>query len=172
MKIVLCGYMGSGKSKVGKLVSNHLNLQFSDLDILLEQSAGKSISDIFQENGEIYFRKMENKLLEETVFSTENTVIALGGGTPCYGNNLELLKNAKVKLVYLKMGVKELTDRLFVEKSTRPMISHYVEKEDLEEFVRKHLFERNFYYLQSDVIIDANNKSPEEISTEIMTALN
>ncbi len=172
MKVVLCGYMGSGKSEVGKLVSKRLNIPFSELDDLVEQAEGKSISEIFQENGEIYFRKQESKHLRDRLFSIENEVISLGGGTPCYGNNLQLIQETKATLIYLKMEVKKLTERLFSEKSTRPMIAHYTEKFELEEFVRKHLFERNHFYLQSDFIIKVGDKSVQEIADEIVMALN
>ncbi|HET8837958.1 MAG TPA: shikimate kinase [Flavobacteriaceae bacterium] len=167
MKLVLCGYMGSGKSEVGKLVAKHLEIGFCDLDAYISEKEGEKISDIFKNKGEIYFRKMENMALKECLSFTNCQIIALGGGTPCYGNNLELLKQNKVKMVYLKTSLEILTQRLFEQKESRPMISHYHDKGELEDFIRKHLFERSFYYLQSDVILSADGKTIHEIAHEI-----
>lgn len=173
MNIVLCGYMGSGKTTVGKLLSSELNVDFVDLDQVIVETEKMAVSDIFKEKGEIYFRKLENKTLKEAISSAENRIISLGGGTPCYGNNLDVLKNSsETKMVYLKMSVEALTDRLFEEKNTRPVIAHYTEKNDLQDFVRKHLFERGYYYLQSDLIVAVANKSPKSIAKEIVAGLN
>lgn len=171
MKIALCGYMGSGKTEVGKLVSKRLQMDFYDLDQTIETAEEKDIFDIFHEKGEIYFRKQESLWLGKLLSSPENCVISLGGGTPCYGDNIHLLKTEGVTLIYLKMDAESLTRRLFKEKETRPMISHYSDKEELEEFVRKHLFERNYYYLQSNIILEVGEKSPENIVEEIATNL-
>lgn len=172
MKIVLCGYMGSGKTSVGKLIANLLHKDFVDLDEVITAHEGMDVSEIFKKKGEIYFRKLENKALQEVFLAPKEQVISLGGGTPCYGNNLDLIKNADTVLIYLKMDVKALTNRLFEEKETRPMISHYAKKENLEDFIRKHLFERGYFYHQSDVIINVEGKSPEGLAKEIVEALN
>lgn len=171
MKIAVCGYMGSGKSTVSQLLAEKLKLDFIELDKEIEKKENFSISDIFAQKGEIYFRKKETLVLEETLSHTKNAIISLGGGTPCYGNNLELLKNdEELKLVYLKVTPQNLTQRLFKERAKRPLIAN-LEEEKLEEYVRKHLFERQFYYLQSDVIIDANNKTVEDLVAEISALL-
>jgi len=121
---------------------------------------------------EIYFRKIENIVLNEVLKTSKNEVISLGGGTPCYANNLHLLKsNEHVKLFYLKMTPQNLTARLINEKQKRPLINHLQTEEKLEEYIRKHLFERQFYYLQSDFMIDANAKSVEELTEEIINLL-
>ena len=172
MKIVLCGYMGCGKSTVGQLLSEKLNVDFLEIDTEIEKKENSSITDIFQENGEIYFRKIENIVLNEVLKTSKNEVISLGGGTPCYANNLHLLKsNEHVKLFYLKMTPQNLTARLINEKQKRPLINHLQTEEKLEEYIRKHLFERQFYYLQSDFMIDANAKSVEELTEEIIKLL-
>lgn len=167
MKIALCGYMGSGKSTVSQLLAKKNELAFVELDNEIEKKENLSISEIFSDKGEIYFRKKESLVLQDTLALAKNAVISLGGGTPCYGNNLELLKNNKeVKLVYLKVSPQNLTQRLFKERENRPLIAN-LDEEKLEEYIRKHLFERQFYYLQSDFIIDANNKTLEELVKEI-----
>ena len=171
MKIAVCGYMGSGKSTVSQLLAEKLKLDFIELDKEIQKKENFSISEIFAQKGEIYFRKKETLVLEETLSNIKKAIISLGGGTPCYGNNLELLKNdEELKLVYLKVTPQNLTQRLYKERAKRPLIAN-LEKEKLEEYVRKHLFERQFYYLQSDVIIDANNKTVEDLVAEISKLL-
>lgn len=172
MKKFLLGYMGSGKSYIGKQLAERIDQNFIDFDEEIEKRENSTISEIFQKKGEIFFRKLERKILEEIIALNEDAVIALGGGTPCYGNNMELIKaNNEVTSFYLKLNIENLTERLEAEKAHRPMISHLEEKDKLEEFIRKHLFERGFYYNQSDYIIDCNNISSEEIIKKIQESL-
>lgn len=172
MKVIVLGYMGSGKTAVGKRLAPFLDMEFVDLDDLLAQKGERSILNLFKEKGEVYFRKLENQVLRELLDETGGKVISLGGGTPCYGNNLELIKKSSAKSIYLKTGLETLTKRLFAERSTRPLISHYENETDLEDFVRKHLFERTYYYQQSDIIIETDGKSVEKIVEEILLVLN
>ena len=168
MKIFLLGYMGSGKSYIGKLLSDKLGYDFLDLDIEIEKRLGLSITNIFQKKGEVFFRKLERTTLEELIDRQQPAVVSLGGGTPCYGNNMELIKNGEeVKSFYLKLDIENLTNRLSQEKEQRPMISHLEDREKLEEFIRKHLFERSFYYNQSNYVINCNSKSSDKIIAEI-----
>lgn len=163
MKIVLCGYMGSGKSQVGRLLASKLGLVFFDLDDQIEKNQQNSVKKIFLEKGEIFFRKKENEVLKELLAAPESFILSLGGGTPCYADNLEILKNNKeVRLIYLKVELNELTKRLFNEKEKRPLISDQESRESLNDFIRKHLFERQYYYLQSDVVLDVSTLSIEE----------
>ena len=172
MKIFLLGYMGSGKSFIGKQLATALNYKFIDLDNEIEREEGATISELFEKRGEVFFRKRERKLLEELIAIQDSAVISLGGGTPCYGDNMDLIRNAEDSTsVYLKLGIDSLTERLFSEKESRPLISHLEEKEKLEEFIRKHLFERGFYYNQSDHIINCDSKTPSEIISEIRKSL-
>lgn len=172
MKIFLLGYMGSGKSYIGKRLSDKLGYDFLDMDNQIEEKEGKSISEIFDKKGEVYFRKLERRTLEELIQREEPAVVSLGGGTPCYGDNMELIKNASdIASFYLKLNITNLTDRLDKEKEHRPMISHLEDREKLEEFIRKHLFERGFYYNQSDHVISCDEKSADEIIAEISEKL-
>lgn len=172
MKFFLIGYMGSGKSTVGKLLSEELNHKFYDLDQEIEKEYGLAISEIFARRGEIFFRKAERKMLQKLIDLDEDAIVSLGGGTPCYGDNMELLKNAdSVRSIYLKLNIQTLLQRLKQEKEDRPMISHLETEELLEEFIRKHLFERGFYYNQSELILDCNGKDPSEITQELMETL-
>lgn len=172
MKIVLCGYMGSGKSQVGRLLASKLGLVFFDLDDQIEKNQQKSIKKIFSEKGEIFFRKKENEVLKELLNAPENFILSLGGGAPCYADNLEILKNNKeVRLIYLKVELNELTKRLFNEKEKRPLISGQESRESLNDFIRKHLFERQYYYLQSDIILDVSELSIEETVNSLVKQL-
>lgn len=166
--IVLIGYMGSGKSAVGKQIAKNNNLAYADLDDYIEQQEGKSIKQIFDEKGEVYFRRIESKYLKIFLNTRSDTVFSLGGGTPCFSNNMELINNhSKVISIYLQTSVNELSNRLFQEKSKRPLIAHVATPEQLTEFIAKHLFERAIYYNQAKYIIKTDLKSISEISLEI-----
>ncbi|MDX1545073.1 MAG: shikimate kinase [Christiangramia sp.] len=172
MKIFLLGYMGSGKSYIGKQLAESLGYLFTDLDEEIEKKENSSIPEIFEKKGEVYFRKLERQMLEKVLLSQTSSIISLGGGTPCYGDNLEIIKKAgDATTVYLKWNIATLTERLFAEKEHRPLISHLEDREKLEEFIRKHLFERGFYYNQSEHIINCDSLSPEEIIKEIKLRL-
>ena len=165
--------MGSGKTQVGNLLAQKKEQDFLDLDHVISEEENMAIPQIFESFGEIYFRKKETEVLKRLLDSDKTFVLALGGGTPCYGKNLQLIKDAsKAKLIYLKTELQELKSRLLKEKDSRPLIKHLETPEVLEDFIRKHLFERSFYYNQSDLIISTDGKSPEEISEEILQSLN
>lgn len=171
MKILLIGYMGSGKTSVGKQLANALNLPFLDLDDEIVKKEGKSIEQIFDSKGEIYFRKIEIEVLKTLLAQPTNFVLATGGGTPCYANTMEfMLQQPNCAVVYLKTNLHELTDRLYPQKANRPLISHLNSKKVLEDFIRKHLFERAYYYNQAEVVVD-NTNSIEDTVQEIKTAL-
>ena len=89
MKIVLLGYMASGKSNIGKKLSKKLSMSFIDLDDYIIEKEKMTISDIFKAKGEIYFRLIENKYLKEILLEKKDFILSLGGGTPCYANNME-----------------------------------------------------------------------------------
>jgi shikimate kinase len=172
MILVLTGYMGSGKSSIGKELAASLNYNFTDLDDQIESAENQTISQIFSTKGEIYFRKKENQVLKELVNTSDKVVIATGGGTPCYGDTMEFLNShAKVTTIFLKTSVAVLTHRLFAEKSARPLIAHMEDERQLTDFIRKHLFERSFYYSQSDLIVDIHDASIENIVEKIIVRL-
>jgi len=171
MKIILLGYMGSGKSTIGQTLANELNLSFVDLDHAIEKEIGMSIRDFFEASGELKFRRLENDVLKKVILENSSMILSTGGGTPCYGNNLELMKSAlKTKVFYLKASIKTLSERLVSEKDTRPLIQA-IGEEDLPEFIGKHLFERSNFYLQAHHVIDIDQKSVETVAKEIVELL-
>ncbi|WP_040250691.1 shikimate kinase [Psychroserpens mesophilus] len=171
MTLILVGYMGSGKSSVGKKLSEILNYDFIDLDAYIEENVNLKISEIFETKGEIFFRKQESIYLKE-VINKKNTIVALGGGTPCYGNNLNILKEEDdSKVIYLKASIHNLTERLFLEKSNRPLISHLNTKTEVLEFIGKHLFERAPFYEQSDITIKTDLLTIEEVVESVLLEL-
>jgi len=169
MKISILGYMGSGKSTIGKNLAQKLNLNFIDLDQYIEHENNETISGIFAQYGEIKFRKMERESLAGVLNSDFDLVIASGGGTPAYYDNMELI-NEKSISIYLRLSIKEIVNRLTSEKYKRPLIAH-LNNEQLPEFIAKHLFERRNFYEQADLTIEVNNRSIEEIVTEIIQNL-
>ena len=166
MKIVLVGYMGSGKTTVGKLLAKELNLNFIDLDAYIEQSESMTTPELFQSKGEIYFRKKECMYLKEILAEQDNFVLSTGGGTPCYGDNMNAIIGETQNNFYLKVSLPGLVERLSREKSERPLIKD-TPNEDLPEFIGKHLFERSYYYSKSNHIVTCDAKTPAIIVEEI-----
>ena len=172
MIIVLIGYMGSGKSTIGKALSNVLNMSFLDLDNVIEAHEKKTIADIFEDSGEIFFRKKEAELLRKVIEENEDLVLSLGGGTPCYSQNMSFLNDTNnVITLYLKVSIGSLSNRLYDEKSHRPIISHLSSKEALNEFIAKHLFERRAYYEEAKVTLVTDNLTVEETVEKIILSL-
>tara|TARA_B100000809_G_C15138874_1_gene531975 strand:+ start:6337 stop:6861 length:525 start_codon:yes stop_codon:yes gene_type:complete len=164
MKIVLIGYMGSGKTTIGKQLSTSLNYKFIDLDQAVENEEQQLVSEIFSKKGEIYFRKKERKVLETIITKDLDIVLATGGGTPCFGDTMEFIKSSENTItIYLKSSNQELTQRLFNERLNRPLISHIESKEILNDFIRKHLFERSYFYNQSEFKITTDSLSITEV---------
>ncbi|MCW5517310.1 shikimate kinase [Muriicola sp. Z0-33] len=170
MRIVLIGYMGSGKSTIGKLLAEKLELDFNDLDNYIENKSGTTIPDIFKEKGEIYFRKIEHEYLNEILENESRLVLATGGGTPCYSGNMHAMLERSNAVIYLKMSIPRLIDRLSKEKDERPLIAHLEDKE-LPEFIGKHLFERSPFYAMAEHTILCDDKRPAEIVSEIQRLL-
>jgi len=170
MKVVLLGYMGSGKSLIGAFLAEKLQVPFYDLDHEIEKLTQKSIAELFQTNGEIYFRKKENEVLKIILSKKETYVLSLGGGTPCYYNNYELLQQEDVTSFYLKASVANLVVRLSNETAKRPILLGF-NADELTDFVNKHLFDRSYYYHQAQHIIKVDDKSVAKILDEIIEKL-
>lgn len=172
MIIVLMGYMGSGKSHVGSDLAQKMKMNYFDLDHYIEIQEGKTVSDIFQHYGEIYFRKKESFYLKQVLDTQDNSIISLGGGTPCFSDNIKILKSiSTVKSVYLQTSIDELAKRLFPERKKRPLIAHLETLEVLKDFIRKHIFERSYFYSQADYKINTDTKKVDQISKECISLL-
>lgn len=170
MIISLAGYMGSGKSRIAKLLSAQTSFSLVDLDREIVQHENATISEIFQTKGELYFRRLERQILEQIISGSHNAVLSLGGGTPAYFNNIALLRSG-TRTFYLQASVPTLVQRLLKQKAKRPLIAN-VKAEDLPEFVAKHLFERLPYYAQCEFTVATDGKKPEAITSEIIQHLN
>tara|TARA_B100000315_G_C14502893_1_gene553180 strand:- start:7 stop:480 length:474 start_codon:yes stop_codon:yes gene_type:complete len=146
--------MGCGKSTIGKSLAKKNNKKFIDLDILIEKKIGKSINKIFNEDGEEYFRYLEKENLLD-VCKLGNIVVATGGGTPCFFDNMNLmLKNGIV--IYLKMKPKDLSRRLKENKKERPLLNK-IKKQDLEKNIREILNQRRGVYEKANLILSDLN---------------
>ena len=172
MIVVLVGYMASGKSTLGKILAEKLNFEFQDLDDYIEKMENTTISAIFKLKGEVAFRMMETQYLKELLASKNNLVLSLGGGTPCYGNNMEvILKATNAKSIYLKATIPTLVSRLKTEKSKRPLLAHIETDALLTEFIGKHLFERSQFYSLAEVTVTTDNKVEKDIVEELILQL-
>lgn len=171
MRIILVGYMASGKTSIGKKLSKKMNVPFIDLDSEIESIEGMPISKIFKTKGEVYFRKMETYYLKTILESQDNFILAVGGGTPCYGTNMELM-NSYGDTFYLKSSLKNSYAKLakLKNKQKRPLISD-IPEDRLEEFIAKHLFERVPFYEKAKHCITIDNKKKKEIVDEISLSM-
>lgn len=168
MIITVIGYMGSGKSTTAKMLAKTLAYEYIDLDLYLEQMYNCSVSDIFKKEGELGFRKKEHAALEQ-VLQKDNIVLSVGGGTPVYYNNMDLI-NANSTSIYLRVSLPELVKRLENNKAQRPLIAH-VAKEDLTEFIAKHLFERNIVYQQAHYTLAITDQTTLEVLDRLLALL-
>lgn len=164
MRIFLIGYMGSGKTTIGREVAKRLNLSFVDMDAHIESQQFKTVAEIFAEQGEDKFRELEQKCLME-VSEYENVVISTGGGAPCFFNNMEIMKSAG-ETFYLNLNPKVLSDRL---KTTaihkRPILASY-EGDDLEKFIASALQKREPFYNRAKFVVSGN--TDKEIEDKIV----
>ena len=162
--IYITGFMGSGKSTFGAELANILGYSFTDLDKSIEEKAGKGISEIFEKDGEDAFRQMETDTLKETA-KLEKHVIATGGGTPCFSDNMEWM-NEHGKTVYIKLFDSELFTRLSEDETERPLLKDMSEAE-LRNFIYKTLRQRAYFYHQSQIVIDGLNMSAAELAEKL-----
>jgi shikimate kinase len=169
-KVILIGYMASGKTTVAKILSSELGVSYFDMDTLIENETKLSITALFSEKGEIYFRKVEQELFKSLLGFNQSAIISTGGGTPCYANNHLLLNGPNVISVYLRGSIDVLYKRLLAEKNQRPLVANKTE-EELRDFIAKHLFERSYYYNQATFKVTIDGKSPEAIASEIVNLL-
>ena len=169
--IILLGYMGSGKTSIGKKISKILKIKFYDLDKLIENKFNKTVNEIFLEQGEINFRKKERALLENILNKKKIFVLSLGGGTPCYFDNIEYILKKTGLTIFLKPEIKQLSKKLYRKKAKRPIIKDVRTEKKMIEFVSKHLFERDVFYNKANITIDCYKKDADAICDHIISNL-
>ena len=157
MKFFLIGFMGSGKTHWGSLLAGKFNLPFFDLDKVISDNEQKTISEIFAEKGEEYFRYSEKQALEQLVEENKEFIVSCGGGTPCFFNNIQFMKK-KGKVVWLNTNVDILVARLLKEKNSRPLIRNIAEDE-LKSYILKKILNRKIYYEQADISVNEESLS-------------
>lgn len=160
--------MGSGKSHWGRLLSQKLGLHFFDLDEQVVGIAGKSIPEIFANEGEEKFRLMEKDTLHIISESHESFVMACGGGTPCYFNNIDYMNQSGIS-VWINTPMEELYQRLIREKSNRPLIRE-LEDDQLRNFISKKYSDRRIFYEQASTSIDEEPIEIEHLIDKIFHA--
>lgn len=161
MKVFLIGFMGSGKTTIGKKLANHLKYQFIDLDRLIELRAGMSIANYFEMNGEQAFRELEKDVLRNTATS-ENAIIATGGGAPCYQDNIDWM-NGQGITAYLSLAPKALASRLEHSKAERPLIRN-LKGDELVEFISQKLASREEFYKKARFEVSASDLTAERLA--------
>ena len=148
MRLFLIGFMGSGKSTIGKKLATKMGLQFIDLDDEVEEQMGFTIQDAFALKGEEFFREQESIALERCLLKAE-VIISVGGGTPCFGDNMRTMLEAGI-VVYIKMNKRDLNHRLSQNRGNRPLLLSLNENE-LEAYIDTTLDNRENYYNQADI---------------------
>lgn len=149
---------GSGKSTLAKGFARVIDSNFIDIDEYIEFKHKQKISKIFELYGEAKFREFENLALKELI-KKDNVVVATGGGTPCFYNNMKLMKEAG-KTIYLKIASKTLFNRIKSDNNIRPLVQNKLDKE-VKLYLNTTLIEREKFYKQADFIIDADKSIPE-----------
>ena len=152
-RIILVGYMGSGKTTVGKALSKETGMMFYDLDWYIESRMHKSVSQIFAEKGEEGFRKIEYNMLHE-VAEFEDVIISCGGGTPCFFDNIDYL-NQQGEVVYLKASPETLYKHLLMAKIERPLLKDK-SADELIAYITEHLKQREPFYEKARHMLDVN----------------
>ena len=164
MKIFLIGFMGSGKTHWGKIWAAKSGLQFFDLDAVIEQEEKKSIAEIFEQNGEAYFRQRETEVLK-TFTQKQNCIIACGGGTPCFNNNMQWM-NVNGQTIYLLAMPNQILQRVITEQEKRPLIKNF-SPEDLIRFIENKLKEREGFYNKAKIILPVATITTDTIITRL-----
>lgn len=158
MRVYLIGFMGAGKTWMGKQVGLVSGFPFLDLDAYIEQQEGQSISVLFEQKGEDYFRSIEQKCLQELTTINSNLVLSCGGGTPCFFDNIDFMKKNGT-VIWLDPPVAVLVERLKLELHTRPLLNT-VSPSDLEVYVQMKLSMRSPFYEQAHYRIQAAIAEP------------
>jgi shikimate kinase len=168
--IFLVGFMGSGKSHIGIKLADFLYCPFSDLDQQIEGYTGSSISSIFAEKGEAWFRLIERRILHNTVYKTPG-IIATGGGTPCYFDNIEWM-NKRGVVIFLDTSEEVLFQRLWKGRNKRPLLNG-LSPESLQVFIHQKMKERRPFYAKAAVhyVINSHEQATAEDINEQISSI-
>ena len=166
--VYIIGFMGSGKTTVAKKLSGHLGWAYIDLDSLISGGEGKSISNIFSESGEKYFREKESALLRKLPLE-KDTVVSVGGGAPCYDDNIDYMK-ASGLVVYLKKTPPQLLSRLAGDTGKRPLLKG-LSKDEMLAFIEERLSEREAYYNLADIVVTGMDIDIENLAGKILSVI-
>lgn len=161
LKIFLIGFMGSGKSHWGRIWADKLKLKFFDLDTRIEKAFRMKITDIFEKKGENKFRELERYHLRKFE-NKKNFLLACGGGTPCFSDNLEWMKS-QGKVFYLKADPEAILDKVIRETEQRPVLKK-IDSTELLHFIQKKLIEREPYYSGADLVLNVKDLNEDSLS--------
>jgi len=167
MLIFITGYMGAGKTTLGKRLAERLNYQFYDLDEMIEISTGYSIVSYFEKFGEISFREKEREILLNHL-DDQKTVLATGGGTVCYADNLALM-NQKGITVYIDTGFETIMKRLAGKIHQRPLLKN-IQPDQLPAFIREHLKTRTELYSQAQIRVDGEEVDIDSLADTVRSS--
>ena len=160
--LYLIGFMGVGKTTIGKQLALQYNIRFIDTDKEIEIITNNSILNIFQSYGENHFRKLETETLKANV---KNNIVACGGGLPVYNNKMNFIKKTGVS-IYLKASEDEIFNRLSKDSNNRPLVKNKSDK-DIRSFIKETLNEREQFYSMADYTIDTSNKSEKDVLRKV-----
>ena len=160
MKIFLVGFMGSGKTTIGRRIAERIGFEFVDTDRFIEMRHGLSVTEIFARQGEPAFREMERNILSD-LQKFDYAVISTGGGLPCYGDNMNVMLSCG-KVVYLKTSPQALARRLLRSHTERPLIKGMTENE-LQQYITEKLAEREPFYRRAQFVVQTESFSMDEL---------
>jgi shikimate kinase len=173
MNIFLIGFMGSGKSTIGKILSAELKMNFVDVDHVIEKQFDQSIGQIFNTEGEEQFRLMEHKIIKNEEIIGSNSIVSVGGGLPCFHDNMNIMNSIGVT-VYLKMSAKSISERLWnlpeSARAMRPLLANK-SKSELNAFIENTLENREPFYNKAKLIISNETFDASVTAGRIKTVL-
>lgn len=168
-KVYIIGFMGSGKSTIGRKLASLLRWHFTDLDRRIEKYSGKTIPEIFSQDGEIYFRDLESEVLK-SLKSHTNTVISTGGGTPCFGTNMDFMLETGLT-IYLKLTPLQLKSRLANSKGERPLIKDLTNN-GLLHFIEDKLASREKWYNRAEITFEGFDPDINQLVNMVRSVIN
>lgn len=163
--IYLIGFMGTGKSSVGKILAKEMGAEFLDTDKMVEERTGKSVADIFEEYSEEEFRRLETEVLRE-ITEKENLIVSTGGGIVITRGNLDLMKKTG-HVITLIADIQTILDRIHGDETKRPLL----EVEDPFEEIKRLLFDRASFYINAHHIVETSDITPREAADQIIAFL-